>query len=106
MQRALTGFAAGVMTAALIWSLLIPSLEGAKGMGKLSFIPAVTGFAVGVGYEFDFGMFLNVRYAMDFSNSYNKIISDETTGKAVSWENYPSKQWGVALSVGYKFKIK
>jgi hypothetical protein len=64
------------------------------------------GFAVGVGYEFDFGMFLNVRYAMDFTNSYNKIISDETTGKAVSWENYPSKQWGVALSVGYKFKIK
>ncbi|MBP5240851.1 MAG: PorT family protein [Bacteroidales bacterium] len=64
------------------------------------------GFAVGVGYEFDFGLFLNVRYAMDFTNSYNKIISDETTGKAVSWENYPSKQWGVALSVGYKFKIK
>ncbi|MBQ3619369.1 MAG: PorT family protein [Bacteroidales bacterium] len=64
------------------------------------------GFAVGVGYEFDFGMFLNVRYAMDFTNSYNKIISDETTGKAVSWEKFPSKQWGAALSVGYKFKIK
>ena len=64
------------------------------------------GFVVGVGYEFAFGMFLNARYTMDFTNSYNKIISDETTGKAVSWESYPSKQWGVALSVGYKFKIK
>lgn len=64
------------------------------------------GFVVGVGYEFSFGMFLNARYAMDFTNSYNKIINDNVSGNAVSWESYPSKQWGVALSVGYKFKIK
>ena len=64
------------------------------------------GFVVGVGYEFAFGMFLNARYAMDFTNSYNKIINDNVSGNAVSWESYPSKQWGVALSVGYKFKIK
>ncbi len=62
------------------------------------------GFAVGLGYEFDFGMFLNVRYAMDFTNSYNKITND-ATGKAVSWESFPSKQWGAVLAVGYKFRI-
>ena len=48
LQRALTGFAAGVMTAASIWSLLIPAMEQASDMGKLSFIPAVVGFWCGV----------------------------------------------------------
>jgi ZIP family zinc transporter len=50
VQRALTGFAAGVMSAALIWSLLIPAMEESKSMGKLAFIPAVAGFGVGVGF--------------------------------------------------------
>ena len=40
VQRALTGFAAGVMVAASIWSLLIPAMEQAEGMGKWSFVPA------------------------------------------------------------------
>ena len=48
LQRILTGFAAGVMVAASVWSLLIPSLEQAAGMGKLSFIPAVAGFWLGI----------------------------------------------------------
>ena len=52
IQRALTGFASGVMIAASIWSLLIPSLEQAtsNGMGKFSFIPAVTGFCLGMAF--------------------------------------------------------
>ena len=50
LQKILSGFAAGVMVAASVWSLLIPSLEQASssGMGKFSFIPAGTGFALGV----------------------------------------------------------
>ena len=48
VQRALTGFAAGVMTAASIWSLMIPAMEQAKGMGKLAFLPAVVGFWCGI----------------------------------------------------------
>ena len=48
VQRALTGFAAGVMVAASIWSLLIPAIEQSDGMGKLSFLPAFVGFWVGV----------------------------------------------------------
>lgn len=48
LQRALTGFAAGVMVAASIWSLLIPAMEQAESMGKLSFIPAVAGFWLGI----------------------------------------------------------
>ena len=48
LQRALTGFAAGVMVAASIWSLLIPAIEQSEDMGKLSFLPAFIGFWSGV----------------------------------------------------------
>ena len=47
VQRGLTGFAAGIMVAASIWSLLIPAMEGAADMGSFAFIPAVTGFWAG-----------------------------------------------------------
>ncbi len=48
VQRALTGFAAGVMVAASIWSLLIPAIDQSSEMGKWSFVPAVVGFWIGV----------------------------------------------------------
>lgn len=41
------GFAAGVMLAASIWSLLIPSLDGASSWGKWSFAPAAIGMLIG-----------------------------------------------------------
>ena len=48
IQRALTGFAAGVMVAASIWSLLIPAMDQSKALGKLAFFPAVVGFWLGI----------------------------------------------------------
>lgn len=48
LQRIFTGFAAGVMVAASIWSLLIPSLESSIHMGKWAFVPTVVGFWLGV----------------------------------------------------------
>ncbi len=48
VQRVLTGFAAGVMVAASIWSLLIPAMEQAAHMGQWAFVPAVVGFWLGV----------------------------------------------------------
>ena len=48
IRRILTGFAAGVMVAASIWSLIVPAIEQSEGMGRLSFIPAVIGFWIGV----------------------------------------------------------
>ena len=48
LQRMLTGFAAGVMVAASIWSLLIPAMEQVDDMGKLAFVPAVAGFWLGI----------------------------------------------------------
>ena len=48
VQRSLAGFAAGVMVAASIWSLLIPAIEQSNDLGKLSFLPAFSGFWLGV----------------------------------------------------------
>lgn len=48
LRRALTGFAAGVMIAASIWSLLIPAMDQSAHMGKLAFIPALVGFLLGM----------------------------------------------------------
>lgn len=48
VQRALTGFAAGVMTAASIWSLIMPAMDMAADNGRLSFLPAVIGFWCGI----------------------------------------------------------
>ena len=50
IQKALLGFAAGVMVAASVWSLLILSMEMSEGMGKLAFIPPVAGFFLGIGF--------------------------------------------------------
>ena len=50
LQRILLGFAAGVMVAASIWSLIIPAMDQAAHMGKLSFIPALVGVWGGFGF--------------------------------------------------------
>lgn len=52
LQRALTGFAAGVMVAASVWSLLLPALSQASSMGRWSFVPAVMGFWAGIMFLF------------------------------------------------------
>lgn len=48
LQKALTGFASGVMVAASIWSLIIPALEQCEHMGKLAAMPAIAGFCLGM----------------------------------------------------------
>ena len=48
VQRMLTVFAAGVMVAASVWSLLIPAIEQSEGLGKFAFVPAAVGFWVGI----------------------------------------------------------
>ena len=47
LQRSLTGFAAGVMVAASIWSLIIPAMEQSEHLGKLAFLPAFIGVWAG-----------------------------------------------------------
>lgn len=50
VQKALLGFASGVMVAASVWSLLIPAMEMSENLGRLAFLPAAAGLAAGVGF--------------------------------------------------------
>ena len=100
IQRSLAGFAAGVMVAASIWSLLIPAIEQSENMGKLSFLPAFLGFWIGV-------LFL---LALDHLIPHLHIGSDQTEGPksklgrttmmvlAVTLHNIPE---GMAVGVMY-----
>lgn len=48
IQKALLGFASGVMVAASVWSLLIPAIEMSEDKGQLAFLPAAIGFVLGI----------------------------------------------------------
>ena len=50
LQKALLGFSSGVMMAASVWSLLIPAMDLSteRGMGKFSFLPAISGLLIGI----------------------------------------------------------
>lgn len=52
IQKGLTGFAAGVMVAASIWSLLVPAIDESTSLGFWSFVPAVIGFWIGILFLF------------------------------------------------------
>ena len=48
IQRLFLGFAAGVMIAASVWSLLIPAIEEAEAAGGIGWVPAAGGFILGI----------------------------------------------------------
>ena len=50
VNRALLGFASGVMVAASVWSLLIPAMEQCEAMGRWAFAPAAGGFLLGIAF--------------------------------------------------------
>lgn len=50
LQKALLGFASGIMVAASVWSLLIPSMEMSAGEGICTVLPAAIGFIAGMGF--------------------------------------------------------
>lgn len=50
LQKALLGFASGVMIAASVWSLLIPAIDMSEEQGGIAWIPAAAGFLMGMGF--------------------------------------------------------
>ncbi len=50
IEKLLLGFASGVMIAASIWSLIIPALDMAEEQGVITWVPATTGFLLGIGF--------------------------------------------------------
>ena len=100
LRRILTGFAAGVMTAASFWSLLQPALESSAGLGRLAFLPAAAGFLAGIGFL----LLLDVvtpHLHMDRSTEEGPLTSLKRTTKlilAVTIHNIPE---GMAVGVVY-----
>ena len=99
VQKALTGFAAGVMVAASFWSLLQPALESSAAMGALAFLPATVGFLIGMGFLLALDL-LTPHMHMDQQNEGPQSSLKRTTKLilAVTLHNIPE---GMAVGVVY-----
>lgn len=100
LSRILTGFVAGVMVAASIWSLLIPAMEQSEEMGKFAFVPAVAGFWGGI-------LFLLLldhiiphlhRYSVSAEGPKSRLQRTTMMVLAVTLHNIPE---GMAVGVVY-----
>ena len=100
LSRILTGFAAGVMVAASIWSLLIPAMEQSEEMGKFAFVPAAAGFWGGI-------LFLLLldhiiphlhRYSVSAEGPKSRLQRTTMMVLAVTLHNIPE---GMAVGVVY-----
>lgn len=100
LSRILTGFAAGVMVAASIWSLLIPAMDQSEEMGKFAFIPATAGFWGGI-------LFLLLldhiiphlhRYSVSAEGPKSRLQRTTMMVLAVTLHNIPE---GMAVGVVY-----
>ena len=100
IQRSLTGFAAGVMVAASVWSLIIPAIEQSEYLGKLSFLPAAVGFWIGI----LFLLFLDHiiphlhRFSQQAEGPKSKLKKTTMMILAVTLHNIPE---GMAVGVVY-----
>lgn len=79
IQHILIGFAAGVMTAASIWSLILPSIEQSENMGVFAFVPAFVGFWIGIGF-----LLLIDKISPQQSITENEIHLTETKNASAS----------------------
>ena len=94
---ALNGFAAGVMTAASVWSLILPAIDGSFFLGPFAFLPAIVGFWLGVGFMFLVGAIVR---RINAKNADNGVIGVDLRTKtmifAVTVHNVPE---GFAVGV-------
>ena len=95
VQCALSGFAAGVMVAASMGSLLVPSIRQAAAMGRLAFVPAVVGFWAGI---LLLRLFAVVVPPPDTENRAAGLGSTAMMVLAVTLHNIPE---GMAVGVVY-----
>ena len=100
LSRILTGFAAGVMVAASIWSLLIPAMEQSEEMGKFAFVPAVAGFWGGILFLLLFDHIIPHlhRYSVSAEGPKSRLQRTTMMVLAVTLHNIPE---GMAVGVVY-----
>jgi len=100
VRSVLNGFAAGVMTAASIWSLIIPAIELSEGMGVFAFVPAVAGFWIGtvILLLIDKAIPLLKRFLQDGDDDSDRLTRTAIMILAVTLHNIPE---GMAVGVMY-----
>lgn len=100
VQKLLIGFAAGVMVAASVWSLLIPSMEMTGKEGFMSVLPAVIGFVLGMGFLLSLDLLIPHQH-IDEEHSEGPRSSLSKTTKlvlAITLHNIPE---GMAVGVAF-----
>ncbi len=91
----LSGFAGGVMLAASVWSLLLPSIEESAALGKLSFLPSAVGFFAGIVFMLFCQRLVERLYA---DKGAGQLRSGLITAFAVTVHNFPE---GLAVGLVY-----
>lgn len=101
-QRIFLGFAAGVMVAASVWSLLIPAIEEAQNWGMPGWLPAAGGFLLGVGF----------LMALDCVMPHLHLGAEEPEGHSSTWRRTTLLIFAVTLhnipegmAVGFSFAL-
>lgn len=89
----LSGFAAGVMLAASVWSLLLPAIERSKNLEQLAFLPSAVGFSFGIVFMFFCQRLIKCLYKVK-EKEQNSLI----TALAVTIHNLPE-----GMAVGLVF---
>ncbi|MCD7893323.1 MAG: ZIP family metal transporter [Erysipelotrichaceae bacterium] len=101
VQKLLLGFASGVMVAASVWSLLIPSIEMSE--GTLSFIPAAVGFLLGMGFLLFLDKTIPHMHLDHQTEGHQSSLSNTTMMiLAVTMHNLPE---GMAVGIVYAGSI-
>jgi len=102
LQELFLGFAAGIMIAASVWSLLLPAIEAAENMGLIAWIPAAGGFAFGAAFLFVLDKF--IPHLHQFSNTQEGLSSKSKRTtlliSAVTLHNIPE-----GMAVGLSFAL-
>jgi ZIP family zinc transporter len=99
IQSTLCGFAAGVMTAASVWSLLLPSLDYTRDFGIFCFLPAVIGFMAGTFFVLILDKLTEkLVFKEKTAKNYSEIKQSMILMIAVSVHNLPE---GMAVGIVY-----
>lgn len=99
LEKILLGVASGVMIAASIWSLLIPSFEMAKNQGVIEWVPATIGFAFGIAFFIFTDAFVSIiENKMRLNKKRESFKNNMMLFLAVTLHNIPE---GMAVGVAF-----
>ena len=91
LQKVFNGFAAGVMFAASIWSLIIPAIDMGSKQGKIGWLPATIGIIFGTAFL----LFTDSIFEKSVKNGKNK--KSKMLGFAITLHNIPERNGGSVL---------